>query len=71
MKLDLNDFWGKRVGITWAGQFRQGVLSEEKSNCSLGENGGYITLISTTLYDEYRIDLGAIDSIGLFEESQQ
>lgn len=69
MKLRLEEFWNKRVGITHGGQFRQGVLSKEKSQ--LKDSEPYITLVNVTLYDEYRVLLSAIDSIGLFDQSQQ
>ena len=65
MKLALEDFWGKRVGITWGNHFMQGILSKEKSNSS------YVTLVCISLYSEFRIEHEAIDSIGLFDESTE
>lgn len=69
MKLRLEEFFNKRVGVTFNGQFRQGVLSKEKSQFKDGEP--YITIVNIPLYDEVRILLASIDSIGLFEKSQQ
>jgi hypothetical protein len=62
MKLNLDDFWGKRISLTWGSHFMQGTLSREKSNSS------YITLVEVSPYTEFRIEHDAIDSIGLFEE---
>ena len=50
MKLNLENFWGKRVGVTWGNHFMQGVLSRERST------PGYITLVEILPYVEYRID---------------
>lgn len=60
MKFGLEEFWGRRVAITWGSHFMQGVLSEEKSTPA------YITLVEIQPYVEYRIDHDAIDSIGVF-----
>ncbi len=68
MKLRLEEFWNKRVGITHAGHFRQGVLSKEKSQ--LKDSEPFITLVNVSLYDEYRTLLSSIDSAGLFDKSQ-
>lgn len=62
MKLGLEEFWGKRVGVTWGNHFMHGFLSKEKSNSS------YITLVGTAQYAEYRIQHDAIDSIGIFSD---
>lgn len=62
MKLGLEEFWGKRVAVTWGNHFMQGVLSEERSH------SGYITLVEILPYIEYRISHDAIDSIGIFFE---
>lgn len=62
MKLDLNEFWGKQVGVVFSGgHFTTGTLSREKS-----EGGEFITLINLTQYSEFRIALNSIDGIGLF-----
>lgn len=64
MKLSLENFWGKRVGVTWGNHFMQGVLSRERSNSA------YITLVEILPYAEYRISHEAIDSIGVFLEDE-
>lgn len=64
MKLNLENFWGKRVGVTWGNHFMQGVLSRERST------SGYITLVEILPYVEYRIDHDSIDSIGVFLEDE-
>lgn len=60
MKLGLEEFWGRRVAVTWGNHFMQGVLSQERSNSS------YIVLVQILPYVEYRISHDAIDSIGVF-----
>lgn len=67
--LGLDDFWGKKVGITYGNQFQQGTLSQSKSKPSGAD--GFIVLENVPLYDEFRILLSAINGIGLFEKSQQ
>ena len=62
MKLDLDQFWGKQVGVVFSGgHFMTGTLSKDKS-----EGGEFITLIGLTMYTEFRIALNSIDGIGLF-----
>lgn len=69
MKLKFDDFWGKRVCVTWGAHYKQGILSKEKSRLDLVDEC-YIALVDINLYSEYRISCDALDSIGLLDENQ-
>lgn len=69
MKLKFNDFYGKRIGVFFKGNFMQGVLSKDKTDPQ--NPAAYIVITGMSLYDEIRISVDSIDAIGLFEESQQ
>lgn len=66
MKLDLDQYWGKKVGVVFSGgHYTQGVLAQEKS-CG----GEYVTLTSLSTFTEFRIALNSIDGIGVLAEGQ-
>jgi len=66
MILDLEDFQGKKVAIwTRGGSHLQGILDLKYSA------RGFVKLTDVTLYDQIRISLSEIESIGLFKDKRQ